>query len=408
MAQLKDSLVEGDLRVTDSVYTTTAQLSILKAPQDGTGNFTSGTNGQYLRTNSNEAFWSSLAPSITTTRSSNVPTTTLSVGAEETSFQQAIIDLVYPVGAIYISTSNVSPTTLFGGTWQQIQDTFLLAAGTTYSAGNTGGSATHTLTIAELAAHTHSITTHNHTIATHSHSLNGHTHSIATHAHSLNGHTHSVATHSHTIATHVHSLNGHTHSVATHAHSLNGHTHSVTTHNHTFSSGVAASAGSHQHHGYYRTTVPNGNAQNILIGSGGQNMVGQTTDYVTVGAGAHTHSVTGTVGNGGPNKTGGPSTTNTGNGGPDKTGGPSTTNTGSGGGGTTGNGGPDKTGGPSTTNTGNGGPDKTGGPSTTNTGDGGPTVTGNGGTTVTDSTGSATAFSIMPPYLVVYMWKRTA
>ena len=53
----------------------------------------------------------------------------------------SIFELVYPVGAIYISTVSTDPGTLFGGTWQRIQDTFLLAAGSTYSAGATGGSA---------------------------------------------------------------------------------------------------------------------------------------------------------------------------------------------------------------------------------------------------------------------------
>lgn len=56
----------------------------------------------------------------------------------------------YPVGAIYISTSSTSPASLFGGTWEQIKDRFLLAAGTSYTAGSTGGAATHKLTKAEL------------------------------------------------------------------------------------------------------------------------------------------------------------------------------------------------------------------------------------------------------------------
>lgn len=66
---------------------------------------------------------------------------------------------VYPVGAVYISTSDTNPSTLFGfGTWEQIKDTFLLAAGSTYAAGSTGGEATHTLTEDEIPAHRHKIT----------------------------------------------------------------------------------------------------------------------------------------------------------------------------------------------------------------------------------------------------------
>lgn len=61
-----------------------------------------------------------------------------------------IVDLIYPVGSIYMSVNAVSPATLFGGTWTQIKDMFLLAAGDTYSNGSTGGAASHTLTGDEL------------------------------------------------------------------------------------------------------------------------------------------------------------------------------------------------------------------------------------------------------------------
>lgn len=47
----------------------------------------------------------------------------------------------YPVGSIYLSTSSTKPAALFGGRWEQIKDIFLLAAGNTYAAGSTGGSA---------------------------------------------------------------------------------------------------------------------------------------------------------------------------------------------------------------------------------------------------------------------------
>ena len=60
------------------------------------------------------------------------------------------VDDVYPVGAVYISADSTSPASLFGGTWERIQDTFLLAAGSTYAAGATGGEATHTHDISNL------------------------------------------------------------------------------------------------------------------------------------------------------------------------------------------------------------------------------------------------------------------
>ena len=61
----------------------------------------------------------------------------------------------YPVGAIYMSTKSTSPASLFGGTWSRISGRFLLGANTTYSAGTTGGAATHTLTLDEIPSHNH-------------------------------------------------------------------------------------------------------------------------------------------------------------------------------------------------------------------------------------------------------------
>lgn len=58
--------------------------------------------------------------------------------------KSTILETAYPVGAIYMSTVSTSPKTLFGfGTWEQIQDKFLLASGSSYAAGSVGGSATH-------------------------------------------------------------------------------------------------------------------------------------------------------------------------------------------------------------------------------------------------------------------------
>lgn len=64
---------------------------------------------------------------------------------------------IYPVGAIYLSTTDTSPASLFGGTWERLKDRFLLAAGDSYAAGSTGGEAQHTLTVDEMPSHGHEI-----------------------------------------------------------------------------------------------------------------------------------------------------------------------------------------------------------------------------------------------------------
>lgn len=58
---------------------------------------------------------------------------------------KALLDMVYPVGSIYMSVNNVSPATFFGGTWVTVEGRFLLAAGEKYPAGSTGGNADATL-----------------------------------------------------------------------------------------------------------------------------------------------------------------------------------------------------------------------------------------------------------------------
>lgn len=64
-----------------------------------------------------------------------------------------MVDLIYPVGSIYMSANDTSPSILFGGEWERIKDRFLLAAGDTYSAGSIGGEAAHKLTVAEMPSH---------------------------------------------------------------------------------------------------------------------------------------------------------------------------------------------------------------------------------------------------------------
>lgn len=69
--------------------------------------------------------------------------------------QSNLVDLVYPVGSYYWSSNSTSPSTLFGGTWTQVKDRFVLAAGDNYSVNATGGEKTHTLTVNEMPRHGH-------------------------------------------------------------------------------------------------------------------------------------------------------------------------------------------------------------------------------------------------------------
>lgn len=73
-----------------------------------------------------------------------------------------MFNLMYPIGSVYISVNNTNPAILFGGTWVQIKDKFLLSAGDTYAGGKTGGNASHkhttsghTLTTSEIPSHNH-------------------------------------------------------------------------------------------------------------------------------------------------------------------------------------------------------------------------------------------------------------
>lgn len=81
-----------------------------------------------------------------------------------------LLDLIYPVGSIYLSMSSASPADLFGGTWERIKDTFLLGAGDAYAAGSTGGSED-----AVVVKHNHLQQSHTHTQTAHKHgpSLDG-------------------------------------------------------------------------------------------------------------------------------------------------------------------------------------------------------------------------------------------
>lgn len=116
----------------------------------------------------------------------------------------------YPVGSIYMSTSDVNPSQYFGGTWAA-WGTGRVPVGVDGSdtnmnaADKTGGAKTVSL------AHTHTVASHTHSVGAHAHGLNSHTHSVPAHAHGMNNHTHSVPAHAHGLNSHTHSIAGHKH-----------------------------------------------------------------------------------------------------------------------------------------------------------------------------------------------------
>lgn len=88
--------------------------------------------------------------------------------------KEYILQSLYPVGSIYLSVNSTNPGTIFGGTWSQLKDRFLLGAGSTYSNGATGGASAVTLTTSQIPAHTHTFTGSSATTS----SAGSHTHKI--------------------------------------------------------------------------------------------------------------------------------------------------------------------------------------------------------------------------------------
>lgn len=116
-----------------------------------------------------------------------------------------LLNRVYPVGSIYMSAVNVSPASFLGGTWQAIeQGRMLMAAGSSWQAGTTGGAAYHALTVQEMPAHDHSATET---------AAGGHTHGASTGsagAHSHSGGTNNAGNHYHTGTTNGAGSHSHT------------------------------------------------------------------------------------------------------------------------------------------------------------------------------------------------------
>ena len=72
-----------------------------------------------------------------------------------------LIEMMYPIGSIYISVYSLDPSIQFGfGTWEKIEGKFLLGASSQFPAGSEGGEVEHTLTELEMPAHDHEFDRH--------------------------------------------------------------------------------------------------------------------------------------------------------------------------------------------------------------------------------------------------------
>lgn len=102
--------------------------------------------------------------------SGNTPLSAFNLNKMQNNIETAIeniIDVIYPIGSIYISVNSTNPSILFGGTWEAFATgRTLVGVDTTDTDFNTvektGGEKTHTQTIAEMPSHTHIQNPHNH------------------------------------------------------------------------------------------------------------------------------------------------------------------------------------------------------------------------------------------------------
>lgn len=84
------------------------------------------------------------------------------VDYSNTKVDESIVDKIYPIGSIYMSVNNTNPSDLFGGTWVAWGNgrvpVGVDANDTDFdTVEETGGEKTHTLTVAEMPAHTHTV-----------------------------------------------------------------------------------------------------------------------------------------------------------------------------------------------------------------------------------------------------------
>lgn len=65
-----------------------------------------------------------------------------------------LLDIVYPVGSVYISTNTTSPSNSIGGTWTAINNAILAASGSDYTV-QSGFGGNKAMTVEQMPSHSH-------------------------------------------------------------------------------------------------------------------------------------------------------------------------------------------------------------------------------------------------------------
>lgn len=146
-----------------------ADQKITLHPKDSLGQIVEDTNvypkttiDQVYTSDGSSPFDFDFQRPLTTNNELSLSQNNLSINFASNAFKSAMLDMLYPVGAIYTSTTKGAgdkcPIELtLGGRWERIKDRFLLAAGDTYTAGNSAGNSSVTLQVDNMPSHTHSV-----------------------------------------------------------------------------------------------------------------------------------------------------------------------------------------------------------------------------------------------------------
>lgn len=146
------------ITLTNAVATTGTEVEVVMITMSTNDLPISDTIGDYstnLTASGTKSVYDYIEDKKATTISSSSTNTKLATPKAVYDYLQTFYDAIYPVGSIYMSIASTNPSTLFGGTWVQIKDTFLLACGDTYADSTTGGEASHTLSSNEMPSHYH-------------------------------------------------------------------------------------------------------------------------------------------------------------------------------------------------------------------------------------------------------------